>query len=218
LHGSQRLKHILLDLDNTVYPASSPLEAEIGRRMTEYVSRYLDVSIEKALEVRRKYLNRYGTTLSGLIHERGFQEVEDYLRACHPEDVEAFLQKDPALKETLNSISLPLSILTNSPMEHARRVLDFLDVSGLFQHVFDIRYNGFQAKPSQAVFRRVLNTLSAEPRETLFVDDMVRHLVSFRDMGGNVLLVDEAGTQSCDGIPAIQKLMELPTFLSFVPG
>jgi putative hydrolase of the HAD superfamily len=213
VYDISRLRHILLDLDNTVYPASSPLQVEIGRRMTGYVSKIFGVSSEQALAIRQDYLRRYGTTLSGLIRQQGFRDVEDYLKACHPEDVGAFLQRDPALREALSSISLPLSILTNSPAEHADRVLEFLGVRDLFRQVFDIRFNGFEGKPAKSVFQRVLNALSAAPAETLFVDDMPRHLSSFRGMGGKVLLVDEGGSQEHDGIPTIRKLMDLPAYL-----
>ena len=208
------IDHILLDLDNTVYPASSPLQDEIGRRMTDYVARLLAVSEEDALRIRRRYLRRYGTTLAGLLAGNHRVDVDRYLKACHPERVESFLEKDPLLRESLEAVSPPLSILTNSPIEHAGRVLRCLGIEDLFENVFDIRFNRFQGKPSPAVFDRVLTHLSLEPSAVLFVDDFPVHLISYRGMGGLVLLVDEVGKHADCGLPSIRYIRELPDYLS----
>lgn len=212
------IHYILLDLDNTLYPASSELQDEISRRMTRYVAEFLHITQEDALKKRREYLARYGTTLSGLVKDNHLEDVETYLECCHPEKIERFLKKDPALKKTLSSLPVPLSILTNSPIEHACRVLDFLEIRNLFMHIFDIRFNRFIGKPSKLFFRRVLEIISRKAEEVLFIDDLVGHLVSFKEMGGNVLLVDERGESSGAGIPSIRSLMELPEVLSSLSG
>jgi putative hydrolase of the HAD superfamily len=212
------IHYILLDLDNTLYPASAGLQSEIGRRMTRYVAELLHITQEDAQKKRREYLVRHGTTLSGLVKDNHLEDVEAYLECCHPEKIEQFLKKDPALKETLSSLSVPLSILTNSPIEHACRVLEFLEIRNLFEHIFDIRFNRFIGKPSKYFFRRVLEIISKQAEEVLFIDDMVGHLVSFQELGGNVLLVDEREESSAAGIPSIRGLNELPEVLSSLSG
>ena len=54
------IKHILFDLDNTLYPATSAMDKGITTRMLECVADFFNCSIEKAIEIRkeRKIVNK----------------------------------------------------------------------------------------------------------------------------------------------------------------
>ena len=206
-----RIKHILIDLDNTIYPSSSGLLDEMDQRITDYVMRVLGVNRNEAERRRISYRRRHGTSLKGLLETGKFDDPEDYLRLIHPPDVENYLPKDPVLVKTLTSIPIPLSILTNSPREHAERVLKHLEINGLFQEIFDLRYNSFEGKPSVSVYHRVLEAIGRAPIEVLFIDDHVEHLLPFKRLGGGVLLIDEK--QENNGVPSIRRLAQLADFL-----
>lgn len=203
---------ILVDLDDTVYPASSGLLQEIGRRITRFLSQKLGLPEEQALQLRKRYSRDYGTTLAGLMEFHQINTPDEFLEFVHPKDVAPFLKKDPELIGALSSLSIPLAILTNSPMEHAQRILAYLEVDELFDPIFDLRYNGFQGKPSKQAYLKALEELNREASRVLLVDDHLSNLIPFKDLGGQVLLVDEKGNQSAD-VPKIQYLKELPSFL-----
>ena len=185
------IRYILIDLDNTLYPASSGLDREIDRLMTLFVADYLRISREDAHYLRRTNAVPYGTTLQWLRMEFGFHDLDRYFEAVHPRNVEDYIPYDPLLPETLDAIALPKAVLTNSPMEHADRVLARLGVADRFSRVFDIRYNRFQGKPYQETYRGVVRDLGQDIENVLFVDDMPRYLHPFRDLGGRGLLLDE---------------------------
>jgi putative hydrolase of the HAD superfamily len=206
------LDFILVDLDDTIYPTSSGLLKEIGRRMTLFLSQKLDLPEEKAFELRQRYSRQYGTTLAGLMASNQIDTPDEFLDFVHPRDVSPYLNKDPLLRNALSSISIPLGILTNSPMEHAKRILAYLELDDLFDSVFDLRYNGFEGKPSKRAYLRVLDELDLEACRVLFVDDHLSNLMPFRELGGQVLLVDEDGNHSPD-VPVIRYLKDLPSFL-----
>ena len=206
------LDFVLVDLDDTIYPTSSGLLKEIGRRMTLFLSQKLNLSEEQALQLKQRYNSQYGTTLAGLIASRQIDTPDEFLDFVHPKDVAPYLNKDPELREALSSISIPLGILTNSPMEHAKRILTHLELGDLFDPVFDLRYNGFEGKPSKQAYLRVLGELGLEAPRVLFVDDHLSNLIPFRDLGGQVLLVDENGNHSSD-VPVIRYLKDLPSFI-----
>ncbi len=206
------LDFILVDLDDTIYPTSSGLLKEIGRRMTLFLSQKLNLPEEKALHLRQQYSKQYGTTLAGLIASKQIDTPDEFLDYVHPKDVAPYLNRDPELRDALSSISIPLGILTNSPMEHAKRILAFLELDDLFDPVFDLRYNGFEGKPSKQAYLRVLGELGLEASRVLFVDDHLSNLIPFRDLGGQVLLVDENGNHRSD-VPVIRYLKNLPSFL-----
>jgi len=204
------LAYLLLDLDKTVYPASSTLGREIDDRMTGFVARKLGVSEERAHEMRELNFPRFGSTIRWLMEEHGLEDPESFLQPTHPEDVAPFLAPDPRVRAAIESIPLPRSILTNAIVEHAERVLAFYGIRDLFERVFDLRFNVYRGKPDPAAYRRVLEAIGRSPEEVLFVDDYPVYLEPFRAMGGKVLLVSPEGASD---LPRIGSILELPAWL-----
>ena len=64
-----KYKHLLFDLDNTLYPSSSDMDKGITRRMLECVAEYFNCSIERAIELRKERITHYSTTLEWLRSE-----------------------------------------------------------------------------------------------------------------------------------------------------
>ena len=209
-----KLRFLLCDLDNTLYPASSGMEDRMVQGMNDFVCRWFGVGLAEAQKIRRRYRERYGSSLRGLLVEGGLPDAERYLEAIHPQDVGEILAPDPGLARTLTDIRLRRVVLTNAPAEHATRVMRFLGVEDQFERVFDIRFSDYVGKPDHGVFRKVLAELAAEPAEAELVDDGPQHVRSFRLMGGQGVLVDEAGV--CDEGPAIRKIAELPAVLTLL--
>ncbi len=210
-----QVSYLLLDLDDTIYPASSGFHREIDRRMTEYVARFLNVSLEEAAARRKVYWEQYGTTLKGLLRHHNFSRVDEYLDHVHPTNLQDYILMDPHVAEILASIPLRKSILTNSPREHALRVLDYLGIRDQFEHIFDLRFNGYEGKPGRAAYTRALEAIGRRPEEVLFVDDKLSYLLPFRRMGGRILLVSEAedAEAAAQQVPRIGSIHELPVYL-----
>ena len=150
---------ILFDLDNTIYPASSGLMQSIDQRIGEFVQRSLGLSEEEALRLRRHYYAEFGTTLRGLQHHHQYVETESYLQYVHDLALEAFLVSDERLDAMLAALNARKVIFTNSPREHAERVLKTLGIAHHFERIFDLRYFDFVAKPEPAAYVRVLQEL-----------------------------------------------------------
>jgi putative hydrolase of the HAD superfamily len=215
---SSTVTYLLFDLDETLYPSSSGIVSEISRRMTRFVSRFLNLDEESAARIRRALSRKHGTTLTGLMSEHEFKDPESYLEFAHPTDVERYLHKDPELVAALGSISLPKSILTNAPAEHARRILEYLEIEPFFERIFDIRMSDFRGKPERGVYLHVLTELKREAAEVLFIDNRLDYLLAFREIGGRVVWLSEGGreeeTRLDPGVPRIAHVKELPEFLA----
>jgi putative hydrolase of the HAD superfamily len=209
------ITYLLFDLDETLYPSSSGMVGEISRRMTTYVSRYLKLDEDRAARLRRELSQKHGTTLTGLMTEHSFSDPEAYLKFAHPTDVGRYLHKDPELASALSSIALPKSILTNAPREHALRILEYLEISHLFERIFDIRTNDFRGKPAKEVYHHVLTELDRKASEVLFIDNRIDYLLSFQEIGGKILWVAEADPKLSppEGLARIAHIKELPEFL-----
>ena len=125
-------KHLLFDMDNTLYPASSDMDKGITRRMLECVADFFHCDMEKAIQLRAERIIHYSTTLEWLRAE-GMNDIEGFLAHVHPDNEADELTEQPALREFLISLNMPMSILTNAPHEHADRVLGKLGVADLFE-------------------------------------------------------------------------------------
>ena len=57
----------VFDLDNTLYPSACNLFAEVDHRMGAFIAQHLDLPLEHARYLQKRYYHDYGTTLTGLI-------------------------------------------------------------------------------------------------------------------------------------------------------
>ncbi len=217
MDSRKQLSHILIDLDATIYPSSGGFPKEMERRTTDFVAKFLKISPEIAREKRRFYVETYGSTLKGLIIEHGFSDSERYFANNHPVDVGKYIKKNPHLFKALSSIPIPKSVLTNSAIEHAHRVIDYLGIREVFDNIFDLKFNDLIGKPNTAAYTKPLKFLSKGAEEVLFVDDKVEFLKPFRELGGKILHVCESGRceEETLGIPCIREISELPKYLGY---
>jgi len=208
------LRLLLLDLDNTLYSDLVGMERDILQRMNNFVASFLELDISEAAEIRRDRSRRYGTTLEWLMAEHAFTDAEAFFAAVHPAGEESVISRDPALRRLLESIALPKVIFTNSPMEHAERVLSKLGVSDLFETVYDIRFNRLKGKPHAEAIERVLGDRGAAPAESVLVDDLPKYVRGFVEAGGHGILLDEFDRYADLPFPRIHGLVELPAALA----
>jgi putative hydrolase of the HAD superfamily len=207
------IKNLIFDLDNTLYSARYGLEKGVSARIVDFLVSCLGISREEAGEIHRDLIKNYGTTLEYLMAEKGFTDAESYYKRIHPPDEADNLPPDTELGAYLASLPLPKAILTNSPREHAERILSRLGIGSCFSHIFDIRFNGFRGKPGRDAFVRALDAMNAVPDSTLFVDDCPEYIDGYLALGGKALLMDEFDAYPDYPCPRIRTLRELDPYL-----
>ena len=187
------IKHILFDVDQTLYPASSLVETEMVRRINNFIAEYLEISLEEALSLRTNRDKKYNSTLEWLRGTKGLDNAEPFFSAIHPVDFENYFPKNPALASLLSRITVPCSIFTNSWQKHAENILKYLEISRYFSNIFDIYFNNYFGKPHISAFTNILDFLGLEASKVLYIDDRQKFTDIFYSLGGNVILVDELG-------------------------
>ena len=183
------INHILFDLDNTLYPSSQAIDQGITFRMLSFTANFLGITYQQAVELRRNRLPLYGTTLEWLQKEHGLQDINQYFEAVHPPEEINELEKDSNLRQLLISLNLPMTILTNAPMRHAKRVLDFFEITDLFMGIHDIESNNFKGKPYASSYKKAVEESGFTIQDTIFFDDHKKYTDGFRRIGGNAILV-----------------------------
>ncbi len=212
------IKYILFDTDQTLYPASSRIEAEMIRRMNIFTAGFLNVTVKEASRLRAGRNRSYDSTLDWLRRGKGLKDkgLEAFFRAVHPTDFTGFFPKNPLLAEMLSRVTVPCSILTNSWAQHALNVTEYLEISGYFENIFDLVFNNYRGKPNLSAFENVLDFLKLSPSEVLFIDDIPRFTEVFRSIGGSSILIDEEGKyrQPSPGIKSVRYITDIAPLLT----
>ncbi len=176
------LRHLLFDLDETLYTPGTGLWEAIGDRITSYMTERLGLAPALAVELRARYRQQYGVALNGLLADYQIS-VEDYLAYVHDLPIDQYLQPDPALNAMLARLPLSKAILTNSDAAHVGRVLNRLGIARHFPVVIDIRALALVNKPQPEAYQRALARLGARAAECLFIDDLPQNLAPAQALG-----------------------------------
>jgi putative hydrolase of the HAD superfamily len=210
------IKHLLLDLDNTLYSSSSTIDRAISERMIAYVASVAGVTHEEARQLRNKNLPHFATTLEWLQHDYGFRDPDAYFAFVHPPEEVNEVDFDPNLRPFLQSLGYSMSILTNAPAIHSERLLRFFKIDDLFLGVYDVARNGFRGKPHESAYRNALAGSGFTLEETVFLDDLPKYVEGYRRLGGTAILVndDPAEIARVPEAPHIASIYELPKVLA----
>lgn len=177
----------VFDLDNTLYPPSVRLFAEIEDRMTKAVMRVTGLAREAANDLRRSYWESHGTTLSGLMQVHGIDPTP-FLQDVHDISL-ANLAPDPALAERINALPGRKIIHTNGPRHHAERVLEARGLSASFSEIYGIEATGYLPKPDARAFARIAEIARIDPARAAMFEDDPRNLLAPHAMGMRTVLV-----------------------------
>lgn len=193
------LAHIdswIFDLDNTLYPASSNLFAQVDKRMTAYIVRLLGVDAVEARRIQKRYFHDHGTTLAGLMRHHAVEpgEFYDYV---HDVDL-ALIREDRRMIAAVARLPGRRIVFTNGNAPYAHRVLARLGLTASFEAVHDIVACGYVPKPDPAAYRSMCDALGVTPTASLFVDDMARNLAPAKALGMATAWVDNGSEQGPD--------------------
>ncbi|MSO65704.1 MAG: pyrimidine 5'-nucleotidase [Alphaproteobacteria bacterium] len=178
----------IFDLDNTLYPESCDLFPQVERRIRAFVGVTLSVDEPTARDLQRRYGERYGSTLRGLMSEHQV-DAEGFLRYVHDIDYGS-LQPNPALDRALAGLAGRKTIFTNGSVAHAREVLAHLGIARHFDDVFDIAVADYWPKPNIAPYRALLHRLAVKPSAAIMVEDMPRNLEPAAQLGMTTVWVE----------------------------
>jgi putative hydrolase of the HAD superfamily len=188
------LRIALYDLDNTLYPHTVGLMDLINERINLFVQERLQLDPVAARELRHHYFQEYGTTLAGLQKHHSLVETEDYLNFVHDITLDLLTADSGDLGAALGALPLEKVIFTNSPREHAFRVLTRMGVGDHFSQILDIRAFEFAAKPHPNAYQVALRALGVEGSECVLFEDTPANLAPAKALGMTTVLIAPEGT------------------------
>lgn len=186
------LSHIrtwIFDLDNTLYRADVSFFADIGEKMTHFISRYLTMQPEAARLLQEEYYHDYGATLSGMMDIHGMDPAE-FLDYVHDVDL-SVLKPNPALRDAIAALPGRKLIFTNGSRGHIQNVASHLNLLDLFEGGFAIEDADYMPKPKRSAYETFNQVFDVIPEETIFFEDTIRNLEVPKAMGMTTILVSD---------------------------
>lgn len=176
------MQTFFFDLDNTLYPHTTRVTEALEEKMNAYVAEIAQLDTLGAATMRQGYFERYGTTLRGLqLHHA--VDTEAYLARVHDIQIEVLVKRNQLLCDLMQPILYQSTVFTNSPREHAIRVLAALGFQEQQWSIVDIRATDFQPKPQLAAYEAALRTAQATPVASVLFEDTLVNLKTAKTIG-----------------------------------
>jgi len=174
---------LFFDLDDTLYPPQSGLWDIIKQRISLYMHECLHLPWDEIPCRRSGYYREFGTTMRGLMSDFDI-DPEDYLKFVHDIPLADYLSPDPELNALIKRYSQKKIIFTNADTNHARRVMDTLQVSDCFDSIIDIHSMSPYCKPLPEAYHIALKEAGEkDPGACVLLDDSPSNLAGAKRLG-----------------------------------
>ena len=177
----KNIKNILFDCDGVLYQDLEAVFGQVSKKMTEYISKKLNLDLKVAKELQRSYFHKYDTSLNGLMIHHNIPPKE-FLDYVHNIDL-SFLEKDKTLRNELESSNLRKFVFTNGSKEHVKNITTSLGIDDQFENIFDIVDAKYNPKPAAKAFDLMLEKFKIDPKETLYIEDIAKNLSIGKERG-----------------------------------
>lgn len=189
--GGDAKKVFVFDIDDTLYPKACGLYEDILERIGLFLQKRLGITREEAYKLRQIYYLRYGTTLMGVKTQHPEIDVEDYIKFVYTHDPKDFIKNDGKLVKALSRIKNKNVIFTNSPKEHALKVMNFLNVTNFFDYISDIRSRNYFSKPTEESFKKFFEETKIDAKNAVLIEDSKKNLKAAKRLGMTTVLISK---------------------------
>ena len=181
----KNIKNILFDCDGVLYKDLEAVFGQVSKKMTEYISKKLNIDLIKAKELQTNYFHKYNTSLNGLMIHHNIPP-EEFLKYVHDIDL-SFMKKDLVLREELEKLNIKKFVFTNGSKEHVKNITSHLGINDLFDGIFDIVDAKFHPKPEAKAFDLMTEKFNINPKETLYIEDIAKNLSIAKERGSTTV-------------------------------
>lgn len=189
----------LFDYDLTLYGEEERFVLNsLDHRIAEFVQKTVGGTFESATEIRKDYLHRFGTTLSGLMAMNG----------TAPDDFFDFIHEPEYLiypKVSLEKFALLMSLVghrfvfTNGRGDWSRAGMARMEIAPAIEDVFDLKLMDWEGKPHVSAYEKIENWLVArgvlekdakDKSQIVLLEDSLRNLEPAHERGWTTILVN----------------------------
>ena len=206
---NNRIDTWIFDLDNTLYSADSGIFQQVHELMGKFVSNHLNIGINEAKKIQKKYYKEHGTTLKGLMDNHGV-EPDYFLAEVHKLDY-SIVNSNKNLNNELNKLSGKKIIYTNANMQHTLDVLERIELSNFIDEIFDIKMANYVPKPEITPYEEIIKKYDLNPNSSAMFDDIAKNLVPAKKVGFTSIWIDAGYENFSDDIESSKKFLDYST-------
>ena len=199
----------IFDLDNTLYSADSGIFQQVHTLMGKFVSAHLNIDIKKAKELQRKYYRQHGTTLRGMMDNHNV-DPDHFLSEVHQLDY-SIVDPNFKLNKELKKLKGRKIIFTNANRQHTEDILIRLELTNLFDEIFDIKTANYIPKPEASPYEQIISEFNIDPITTIMFDDIAKNLVPAKNVGFASVWIDVGYENFSDDIAKSKKYLDYET-------
>ena len=199
----------IFDLDNTLYSAESGIFQQVHELMGKFVSKQLKIDIKTAKEVQNKYFKKHGTTLRGLMDNHGVNP-DIFLKEVHDLDY-SIVEPNNKLNNELAKIKGRKIIFSNANKDHIDQILNRLNLTDMFDDIFDIKSANYIPKPEIKPYRDIIEKFKIDNKKTIMFDDIAKNLVAAKNAGFTSVWIDIGHENISDDIESSKNYLDYKT-------
>tara|TARA_B110000444_G_C18758143_1_gene556186 strand:- start:343 stop:1014 length:672 start_codon:yes stop_codon:yes gene_type:complete len=204
-----KIKTWIFDLDNTLYSADSGIFQQVHTLMGNFVSKHLNLELTEAKNLQRKYYKLHGTTLRGMMDNHGV-DPDHFLSEVHKLDY-SIVGPNKELNFELEKLVGRKIIYTNANRQHANDVLKRLELTHMFEEIFDIKDANYIPKPELSPYQQIIKDYSIEPSTAAMFDDIAKNLVPAKNVGFTSVWIDAGYENFSDDIANSREYLDFET-------
>jgi putative hydrolase of the HAD superfamily len=171
----------VFDLDNTLYSSAADIFPQIHRNMLDFIVKEMGVGEEEAKQHRSRMYRQYGTTMRGMMIERGV-DPHVFMGHVHAIDLSG-IPPAPRLDAAIARLPGRKLIFTNGSRDHAANVLGRLGLTHHFEAVFDVEDCAWLPKPDAAGYAGIVARHGFAPGRAAMIDDIPHNLAPAAALG-----------------------------------
>ena len=199
----------IFDLDNTLYSADSGIFQQVHILMGDFVSQHLNIELQEAKTLQKKYYKQHGTTLRGMMDNHGV-DPDHFLTEVHKLDY-SIVGPDKDLNQQLEKLEGRKIIYTNANRQHVDNVLKRLELTHMFKEIFDIKNANYIPKPEISPYQQIIKNFDIDTSSAIMFDDIAKNLVPAKNVGFTSVWVDAGYENFSDDIASSKQYLDYET-------
>ena len=199
----------IFDLDNTLYSADSGIFQQVHDLMGKFVSGHLNINIDEAKKIQKKYYKQHGTTLRGMMDNHDV-DPDHFLAEVHRLDY-SIVGPNHKLNQELIKLKGRKIVYTNANMQHALSVLDRIELTNFFDEIYDIKMANYIPKPDRTPYDQIIKLYDINSESSAMFDDIAKNLVPAKKVGFTSVWIDAGYENFSDDIKASKDYLDYHT-------
>ena len=133
-----------------------------------------------------------------------------FLEEVHKLDY-SIVEPNLKLNKELSKLKGNKIIYTNANLKHAKDVLSRLELSNMFDFIFDIKMAKYIPKPEITPYNQIIKKFHINPKRAIMFDDIAKNLVPAKNVGFTSVWIDVGYENFSDDIENSKKYLDFQT-------